>query len=95
MTVFWTDVAIAHLQAIEDHVGQDSPLYARRLIDCILRRSEQIGLFPQSGRVVPEYRDETIREVIERPYRIMYRIRATQIDVVAVIHSARLAPPEV
>ena len=35
-----------------------------------------------------------IRELIEKPYRIIYRIKADQIDVLAVIHGARLMPEE-
>jgi plasmid stabilization system protein ParE len=34
---------------------------------------ERLEAFPQSGRVVPERNDEAIREVIVRPYRIVYR----------------------
>ncbi len=59
------------------------------------RRSEQIGSFPQSGRMVPEYRRADIREVIERPYRIIYRVKEDQIDVLSVVHSAQQLPPEV
>lgn len=45
--------------------------------------------------MVPEYKRDDIREVIERPYRIIYRIKDEQIDVVAVVHSAQQLPPEV
>ncbi len=44
---------------------------------------------------MPEYRRDDIREVIERPYRIIYRIKEDQIDVLAVIHSAQQLPPDV
>jgi toxin ParE1/3/4 len=44
--------------------------------------------------MVPEYEAPDIREVIERPYRIIYRIKADQIDVLAVVHGAQLLPPE-
>jgi plasmid stabilization system protein ParE len=44
--------------------------------------------------VVPEYGAPDIREVIERPYRIIYRIREEHIDVLAVVHSAQVLPPE-
>jgi plasmid stabilization system protein ParE len=33
-------------------------------------------------------------EVIEKPYRIIYRAGADQVDVLAVIHSARLLARE-
>lgn len=60
------------------------------MVDRLTRRSEQIANFPISGRKVPEYAAEDIRELIEKPYRIIYRIKPNQIDVLAVVHSAQL-----
>jgi plasmid stabilization system protein ParE len=65
------------------------------MIDRLTKRSEQIAAFPQSGRMVPEYQAPDIREVIERPYRIIYRIKPEQVDILAVMHSAQVLPPEV
>jgi addiction module RelE/StbE family toxin len=87
--VHWTNTAIDHLVSIYEYVAHDSKPYADRLIDKLTRRSEQIATFPLSGRMVPEYRDESIREVIERPYRIIYRIKTDQIDILAVVHGAQ------
>ena len=53
------------------------------------RRSEQIANFPFSGRLVPEFETEQIREVIEGSYGIIYYIKPEQIDVIAVLHAAR------
>jgi toxin ParE1/3/4 len=92
--VHWTHTAIAHLLAIYEHIARDTPIYAQRIVDRLTRRSEQIATFPQSGRIVPEYGVPDIREVIERPYRIIYRIREEQIDVLAVVHSSQMLPPE-
>jgi toxin ParE1/3/4 len=64
------------------------------MIDRLTRRSEQLAVFPRSGRMVPEYEAPDIWEVIERPYRIIYRIKPDQIDILAVVHSAQLLPPE-
>ena len=75
MRVQWTHTAIAHLLAIYEHIARDAPLYAQCTVDRLTRRSEQIAMFPQSGRMVPEYGAPDIRELIERPYRIIYRIR--------------------
>ena len=46
-------------------------------------------------RAVPEYETEDIRELIEKPYRIIYRIKQDQIDVVAVIYGAQLLPDKI
>ena len=94
MRVHWTKNAIDHLVHIHDYIAFNSPTYARRMIDRITRRSEQIAEHACSGRKVPEYDAEDIREVIETPYRIIYRIKPDQIDVIAVIHGAQLMPEE-
>ena len=52
-------------------------------------RSQQIADFPLSGRKVPEYEMEQIREVIEGSYRIIYHIKSDQVDVLAVIHGSQ------
>ena len=65
------------------------------MVDKITRRSVQIASHPLSGRKVPEYDSEVIRELIEQQYRIIYRIKQDQIDVLAVIHGARLLPDEI
>ena len=94
MKVHWTNTALGHLLAIYKYIAQDSSLYAQRTVDKLTRRSEQIVTFPLSGRMVPEYEAEDIREIIEKPYRIIYRIKPDQIDVLAVIHGAQLLPLE-
>lgn len=88
MKVHWTDTAEGHLDAIYAYIAQDSPEYAKRMVDRLTRRSQQIADFPFSGRRVPEYDIDQIREVIEGPYRIIYHIKPDQIDVLAVIHGA-------
>ena len=93
MTVHWTNTAIEHLLAIYEYIAQDSPRYAQRMVDRITRRSEQIAAFPRSGTIVAEYDISDIREVLEKPYRIIYRIKSDQIDVLAVVHGAQLLPP--
>jgi addiction module RelE/StbE family toxin len=87
--VYWTDTAVKHLSAIYAYIAQNSPQYAARVVDRLTRRSEQIANFPLSGRIVPEFQTEQIREVIEGSYRIIYYIKPDQIDVLAVIHGSQ------
>ena len=89
MTVFGTAGAAPQLQAIHDYIAQSSPEYAKRTVDRLTRRSDQIAAFPLAGRSVPEYQVAQVREVIEGSYRIIYYIKPDQIDVVAVIHGSQ------
>jgi addiction module RelE/StbE family toxin len=95
MKVYWTLNAIKHLTNIYEYIANNSPTYARLMVDRITQRSEQISTQPFSGRKVPEYETEDIRELIEKPYRIIYRVKQDQIDVLAVIHGAQLLPKEI
>ena len=88
MKVHWTETAEAHLDAIYAYIAQDSKTYALRTVDRMTRRSQQIGTFPLSGRKVPEYEMDQIREVFSGPYRIIYHIKPDEIDVIAVIHGS-------
>ena len=91
MKVLWTESALGQLQAVFDYLAQTSPQYALRIVDRLTARSIQIGTFPFSGRMVPEYELNEVREVIEGSYRIIYLIESEQlkIEVLAVIHSSR------
>jgi plasmid stabilization system protein ParE len=70
--IFWTDTAIQHLSAIYSYIAQNSPQYAQQAIDRLTRRSQQIANFPLSGRVVPEFETQQIREVIEGSYSLSH-----------------------
>ena len=89
MNVFWTETAVQHLSAIYTYISQNSPQYAQRMVDRLTRRSQRIASFPLSGRVVPEFATEQIREVIEGSYRIIYYIKPEQIDILAVLHGSQ------
>jgi toxin ParE1/3/4 len=92
VTVHWTETALEHLRGISAYIGRHSTVYAQRTVDRLTARSQQIGNFPLAGRMVPEFRAEQIREVIEGPYRIIYYIKPDQIDVLAVLHAACKLP---
>ena len=93
MTVYWTNRAIDELLLIREQTARRSPRAADRLLERLTARAEQLALFPRSGRIVPEYEHDDIREVIERPYRVIYRVEQEEVDVLSVIHSRRSLPP--
>lgn len=89
-TVSWTERAQADLAAIRAFVEVDSPHYAGVIVRRLLHAADRLQDFPQSGRMVPEYVDAAIREVVLRPYRIVYRIVSDEeIHVLTVHHGAR------
>lgn len=94
MNVHWTDRAKQRLKLIHDHIAKDAPIVAPSVIERLVRRSIQIGEFPHSGREVPEYQRDDVREILERPYRILYCIKLDRIDVITVMHYRQLLPDD-
>jgi toxin ParE1/3/4 len=94
MNVGWTLNARRELRAIHDFIAQNSPAYAQGMVDRITRRTKKLARFPRLGAVVTEYDDESIRELFEHPYRIVYRICANRVAILSVVHSSRQLPPE-
>ena len=58
------------------------------------RALRSLATFPFSGRLVERYKRPGIRELIESPYRIVYRVTGQQVQVIDVFHSAQLPPWE-
>jgi toxin ParE1/3/4 len=92
MIVEWSEQAAAQLQAIRDYLARSSPGYAQTLAERIIQRTEALAALPLLGAEVPEYGDESLREIIEHPYRILYRASEEQIQIVAVVHAVRRLP---
>jgi len=89
LKVRWTKAALGHLTAIYEYISLDSSLYAIRVVDKLTIKSRLLGDFPHSGSLVPEYQDQDIRQVVEWPYRIFYRITENEVQVLAILHGAR------
>ena len=64
--VIWTEFALEDLKAIHEYISQDSKVYADKFIENLINRVDQLENLPKSGRSVPEFNSETIRELIER-----------------------------
>ncbi|MBI2466215.1 MAG: type II toxin-antitoxin system RelE/ParE family toxin [Candidatus Rokubacteria bacterium] len=88
--IVWAPQAIGDVQAIRDYVARDSTHYADLVVERIVAAVTRLESHPLSGRVVPEVGDESLREVIQSNYRIVYRLRADVVEIVTVSHGARL-----
>jgi len=69
--VRWTPQAADDLEAIAGFIGEDSPHYASIFVIDVLAAAERLADFPQSGRMVPETQDTSVRETLLGNYRII------------------------
>lgn len=63
-------------------------------VDRVFESAERLIEYPLSGRVVPEFEDPTLREIIPGSYRIVHRVLEGTISIVTVFHTARILKPE-
>ena len=92
MTVIWSAEAQAQLAAIHAHVAEAAPRDADALIRRLVARVVQLETVPHSGRRVPEYPADELRELLSRPYRIIYRQSEERVEVVTVMHYRQRLP---
>lgn len=87
----WTEKASSNLQAIFDFISRDSKIYAARYVKALIIATNKLETMPRSGRMVPEFENPELREVIYRAYRIVYRIvgEVEDIEILSVVHGAR------
>lgn len=84
--------ARSDLHEIVREIARDAPGRAVKFGDALLDRAQQAADFPLSGRVVPEFGREDLRELIHDPVRIIYRVRPGAVEVVRFWHAKRGAP---
>ena len=69
---------------------QQVPAVGARLLGEIFGRIEALKTHPDMGRVVPEFGQENLREIIHPPFRIVYRRDKARVRIVRVWRSERL-----
>ena len=92
--VIWTDEAIADLRQLVARISEDNPAAAVRLGEELIRKSLLLGEHPRLGRMLREPKRDALRELIVRPYRLIYQIDdpASTVKVRVLWHGARQEP---
>jgi len=91
----WTELSVDDLKTIRDYIAQDSVRYASITINRIYDRAQILSRQPLSGRIVPEFDDPKIRELIIGNYRLVYLIiNEESVEILRIYNSARLLKKE-
>jgi len=92
MKIIWSPLAIERASEIAEYIAQDKPSAAEKWINTVFSKVEQLKSSPEVGRVVPEIRNDQFRELIYGNYRIIYRIKKTQISILTIRHGKQILP---
>jgi toxin ParE1/3/4 len=92
--LIWSPAARDDLHDIVVFIARDNPNRAMSFGYELISETDRLQEFPELGRTVPEHRDNHIREIIVRPYRIVYRVDHERgfCEIARVWHSARGLP---
>ena len=92
--IIWSRQARDDLGEIVTYIARNNRTAAESFGYRLMAKADLLAQFPEIGRVVPEEQDETVREIIVPPYRIIYRVLAENnvVAIARVWHSARGEP---
>lgn len=93
--VRWTPQAIQDINDIAEYISKDSARYASLFVAKIFEKENVLSVSVRIGRVVPEFSDDTIRELIYQNYRLIYKVISEErADILSVFHGSRMVNEE-
>ncbi len=87
--VLWTDHAIQDLLGIKAFIAQDSMDRAEKWLIELYTAGENLSQLSSRGRIVPEFNQENLRELLIENYRLVYRIKSTTVEIITVFEGHR------
>ncbi len=93
-TLIWSPASRDDLRDIVSFISRDSRQRAEAFAYRLIAETDKLQSFPEIGRVVPEFDIPTVREIIVRTYRIVYRLdhERKRVEIARVWHAARGTP---
>ena len=89
--ITFAESAISDLEnTLAWYTDQQVPEVGKQQVSIIIQHVEQLREQPEMGRVVPEFNNENLREIVRPPYRIVYRRQKSKISIVRIWRSERL-----
>ncbi len=88
--IIWSETALQDVKEIITFISKDSDFYAINFTSKIISSVDILKVFPEIGRIVPEYENIMIREILYRNYRVVYQIEKNDIEILTVFHGSKL-----
>jgi plasmid stabilization system protein ParE len=91
-SVVWVDSAKNELFEIIEYIAIENQLNAKNIYKNIKRKADSLSMLPYKGRIVPEFQQFEInlyREIIESPWRIIYRIHEKRVVIMTILDGRR------
>ena len=80
---------MADLDAAMEFVAEVSPSFTIGFVQEIREASRSLRTLADRGRIVPEVQTEALRELFVRDHRLIYRVAADEVTILAIFHGRR------
>ena len=87
--VVWTEPARNDLHAIAAYLTDFSPSYATVLVGQIKRAARTLSKFPYRTRIIPEIGLSSVRELLIKDYRLIYKVTDDFVFILGLAHTAQ------
>ncbi len=91
-TVVYSDSAKDDILGLVDYIALDSVINVDKILARLEKRIRALDLLSERSRIVPELQWHgmiSVREICEKPWRILYQIKGIDVLVVAIYDSRR------
>jgi len=72
-----------------EFVAEVSPSFTIGFVEEVREASRSLQTFADRGRIVPEVPHQKLREISVRDHRLIYRVEADEVTIVAIFHGRR------
>src|SRR5438552_2289185 len=94
--ITFSPLAEQDIEEIVAYIGRDNRVAAERMVQRIMTRIDPLSFYPRLGKIAPDIDCEEVREILETPYRIFYRVFEAErkISIFRIWHGSR-RPPQI
>ena len=93
MKVVWSRLAERRAVEAVEFISQDRPQAAAAWLEELIDPVANPDRFARRGRVVPEIGLPAYREIFHAPYRVIYRVSASGVEILTLRHGRRAWDP--
>lgn len=87
--IIWTEPALSDLNDIAEYIALENVVAAKQLVQTVFSKVERLEAFPGSGRIPPELKHLSYREVVVNPCRVFYKQDCDKVFVLFVMRAER------
>ena len=87
--IIWADPAWDDVENAADYIARDSKFYGAAFVEEIKEAAASLADFAERGQIVPEFGDQSIRELLVRSYRLVFQVSEKQVVILALVHGVQ------